>query len=319
MRWLFIWLLPLLLWMPTPAAAHPLAPVALTVRQGADEVVATLKRARVQPRGAAFAPRFPVSCTRVGPPVLEEATSFVRTSYRLRCDALTGARFGIDGLTEADVDGIIIVHLRDGRVVEGLVDRSDDHVAVPAAPSWSETSRAFAASGLRHLLAGWDHLLFVLGLALLLRQPRRVLLALTAFTAGHALSMGAATLGVIDVPSAWAEVAIALSLVWLARELVIRDADERDAKRPYVAALGIGLVHGLGFAAAFTTAGVSAATLPLALGSFHLGIELGQVLVVVPTLVVLAKVRAPRRWEIPAAYVMGGLAFMWLLERGAPL
>ncbi len=178
-------------------------------------------------------------------------------------------------------------------------------------------------------------MLFVVGVFLLLRRPRRVLIALTAFTLGHGLSLCAATLGWIELPSRLAESAIAATLIWLAWEIVVRRHDGQDSsremKRPYLAAVGVGLVHGLGFAAAFSEAGVTGPSLSLALIAFHMGIELGQVAVVV---VVLGTLRAlstsrsgsgsgsrkrGRTLELAAGYAIGSLAFMWLVERATGL
>ncbi len=316
------------------AAAHPLAPLALSVEQHGEEVTATLKRSRVQPRGAAFAARFPKSCEALSPFTVTDHESFALEHHALRCDgSLVGAQFGIDGLSEANLDALVRVTLDDGRVLRGLLDRSSDGFVVPERTTALDTMKAFGRSGILHLLEGLDHVLFVVGVVLLLRRPRHVLIALTAFTVGHGLSMCAATLGWIDLPSRVAEAAIAATLIWLAWEIVQRGRDEhdtggssRDLRRPYLAAVGVGLVHGLGFAAAFSEAGVTGPNLPLALIAFHMGIELGQVAVVVAALIALRAVSGARsglrsgsaRGEtlrLVAGYAIGSLAFMWLVER----
>ena len=313
MRWLIFMLLML---APTLGVAHPLAPLAVTLEQEGDEMVATLKRSRVMPRNASFALRFPSACQRIGTMVLEEHESHVSERYRLRCSPLLGEAFGVTGLTEANVDAVVDLRLADGRRAQGLLDRSEDSFVVAADSRPTSVVLPMVRSGIDHLLRGWDHLLLVLGLTLLLRRPRRVLLALTAFTTGHALSMGAAALGWIHLPSQIAEIGIAATLVWLARELLVRPEEERRIKQPYVAALAIGLVHGLGFATAFADAGVAEAVLPTALLAFHVGIEIAQLLVVALALLAL-RVSSTRSIKVePAmAYAMGSLAFMWLIER----
>ena len=287
------------------AAAHPLAPLALSVEQHGEEVTATLKRSRVQPRGAAFAARFPKSCEALSPFTVTDHESFALEHHALRCDgSLVGAQFGIDGLSEANLDALVRVTLDDGRVLRGLLDRSSDGFVVPERTTALDTMKAFGRSGILHLLEGLDHVLFVVGVVLLLRRPRHVLIALTAFTVGHGLSMCAATLGWIDDTG----------------------GSSRDLRRPYLAAVGVGLVHGLGFAAAFSEAGVTGPNLPLALIAFHMGIELGQVAVVVAALIALRAVSGARsglrsgsaRGEtlrLVAGYAIGSLAFMWLVER----
>jgi hypothetical protein len=311
------WVLLLLLLVPGRADAHPLAPIALSVEQQGDDVSVTVKRARVQPRGASFLPRFPSSCTSVAPVTVVEQPSFLVEQHRLRCDgSLVGATLGMDGLSEADVDAVVRVALDEDRVLQGLLDQSSDVYVVPARVPVSEVAAKLVRSGLGHLLGGFDHLLFVLGLVLLLRRPRRVLLALTAFTAGHAISMCAASLGWIALPGRIAEAAIAATLMWLALEVVQRDRAEHEMSRPYLASLAVGLVHGLGFAAAFSEAGVTGSDLGLALGAFHIGIELGQVVVVLVALLAMRLVAARRETLARAAgYAIGGVACMWLIER----
>lgn len=322
------------------ADAHPLAPLALSVEQHGEEVTATLKRSRVQPRGAAFAARFPKSCEALSPVTVTDHASFALEHHALRCDgSLVGTRFGIDGLSEANLDTLVRVTLDGGRVVRGLLDRSSDAFVVPERTTALDTMKAFGRSGVLHLLGGLDHVLFVLGVVLLLRRTRRVLVALTAFTVGHGLSMCAATLGWIDLPSRVAETAIAATLIWLAWEIVQRGGERRavprgstpadgaDMRRTYLAAIGVGLVHGLGFAAAFSEAGVTGPNLSLALVAFHVGIEFGQIAVVVVAALIALRIVSGARsgvgsgagrgqpLRLIAGYGIGSLAFMWLVER----
>ena len=302
------------------ARAHPLAPVALWVDEGEHEVTVQLKRARVMPPGATFSARLPQRCRSLSTRI-EPDTSFVVETQRVRCEgSLVGARFGVDGLTGAGIDAVVRVRLADGRVVRALLDESVDVFVVPERMSASQLALSFGRSGLEHLLGGLDHVLLVLGLVLLLGAPRRVLLALTAFTVGHGLSMCAAVLGWIALPVALAEAGIAATLVLLAWEALRRrrepSGETHGMKRPYLAALLVGLVHGLGFAAVFSDAGLSGTDLLLGLGAFHLGIELGQLVVVVLGLLALRLAAKHRgRLEPALAYGIGAVAYMWFLER----
>ena len=307
-----------LLLLSATAYAHPLAPVALWVDEG-EEIVVQLKRARVMPPGARFAARLPEGCRAVGTQTHEE-TSFVIEETRLRCEgSLVGATFGVDGLSSADVDAVVRIRFADGRVVRALLDETTDDFVVPERMSSTELAMSFGQSGLEHLVGGLDHVLLVIGLVLLLGRPRRVLLALTAFTVGHGLSMFAAVLGWIALPTEIAEAGIAATLVWLSWEVVRNSKDDekkRDIKRPYTAALLVGLVHGLGFAAVFSDAGLNGMDLVLGLGAFHVGIELGQLLFVVLGLGLLRATGDHRAFLRPAVgYVIGAVAYMWLIER----
>jgi hydrogenase/urease accessory protein HupE len=172
--------------------------------------------------------------------------------------------------------------------------------------------------GCEHLLGGADHLLFVLGLALWLRAPRRLLAAVTGFTAGHSATLSLATLGWLRVPAAPVELAIAASLFWLATKLA---AGERGiARSAWRMAAALGLLHGLGFAGALAQAGLPAGEIPLALVAFNLGIELAQLGAVAALLAARAAIQrlAPRppAWLAQApAYAIGTLAAALVFER----
>lgn len=308
------WLITLLIaFAPSVVFAHPLAPVALWIDDNGHELEVQLKVARVMPIAASFAARLPAGCRSLGTDYQEE-TSFVVETQRVQCDALVGSQWGVEGLSHADVDAVVRVRFEDGRVVRALLDESEDVFVVPERTSWSELAVSFGRSGLEHLVGGLDHVLLVLGLVLLLGAPRRVLIALTAFTLGHGLSMFAAVLGWVALPTAIAEAAIAATLVWLAWE-VVRQRDT-SIKRPYVAALTVGLIHGLGFAAVFSDAGLTGGDLLLGLGAFHLGIELGQVAIVLVGLVAMRLATKHRTKVEPLiGYGIGAVAYMWLIER----
>lgn len=306
---------------PLFAHAHPLAPVVLFVEEQGEDMLVRVKRARAQPTGAAFEARVPAGCERVSPPTVTEAASYVIEQSRFRCSeglapGWAGAEFGVDGLSEAGVDAVVRVTLMDGSVSRGLLDRSEDVFIVPERGSLLTTTESFVRGGFSHLLGGLDHVLLVLGLVLLLGDPRRIFLALTAFTLGHGLSMCAATFGWIVSSAYLAEIAIALTLLWLAREIVRHREGPAGLRQPYVASFAVGLVHGLGFASAFAGAGMSGLDLGLALGAFHVGIELGQGLIVGAALLLMWLARPHREpMQQLAGYATGAIAFMWVIER----
>jgi len=317
-----------LLWSQV-ATAHPLAPVGLSVREAGDAVEVELRYARVQPKGTApgaigqtpgvaFAPRFPAFCALTEPATRQDETAVILERFRLHCSGpLVGAAFGVDGLSQANVDGVVRVELASGQVHHGLLDRSDDTFVVPPSQTFFSVASDYLRLGFEHLALGFDHVLLVLGLALLLRRPKRVLLALTAFTVGHAISLCTATLGAVALPRAPVEIGIAASLMWLAWE-VMRDRSA-ELRRPYAAAMAVGLVHGLGFASALTEAGLTRADLAPALAGFHVGIELGQLLFVSVALgcchLADATQRLPPRWRAAPALAIGSIAAMWCIER----
>ncbi|MGL6210794.1 MAG: HupE/UreJ family protein, partial [Paracoccaceae bacterium] len=184
--------------------------------------------------------------------------------------------------------------------------------------------------GVDHILQGFDHLLFVFVLVCLIRNWRRLLGAVTAFTVAHSLSLAAASLGWIIIPSAPVEAVIALSIAVLAAELLRAPASKPSLteRAPWVVAFAFGLLHGLGFASALLDIGLPEGDVPLALLAFNVGVEVGQILFIAVVLAVGAAYArlypAGRRQILPgspglrtAAYAIGTLAAFWVFERMA--
>src|SRR5262249_12390020 len=132
--------------------------------------------------------------------------------------------------------------------------------------------------GIEHILFGFDHLLFVLALILIVRNTRLLLLTVTAFTVAHSITLSLATLGVVHVPRPPVEACIALSILLLASEIVRsqRSQPSLTARWPWAVAFSFGLLHGLGFASALIDVGLPQGEVPLALFAFNLGVEAGQ-------------------------------------------
>jgi hydrogenase/urease accessory protein HupE len=222
-----------------------------------------------------------------------------------------------------------------GRIVPGDPDRAS--FLVPAVPTTLGVVSTYLKLGVEHILSGIDHLAFVLGLLLLTPVWRKLWRTVTAFTVAHSLTLALATLGVVQVPQAPVEAAIALSIVLVAREawLVAREAAgpgtalaARPAHglRPWWMAFAFGTLHGLGFAGALSQVGLPETDIPLALLSFNIGVELGQLAFVAAALVVRALVgpviarlspASGLRWRLIPALVIGCLAMFWCIERVA--
>jgi hydrogenase/urease accessory protein HupE len=193
---------------------------------------------------------------------------------------------------------------------------------VPAGESKLGVVRGYTRLGVEHILTGWDHLLFVLGLVLLVGRGRTLLWTITAFTVGHSITLSLAVLGFARIPPAPVEVLIACSIFIVGVELT-REMSGRATwthRLPWAMALAFGLLHGLGFAGALAQVGLPADEIPLALFSFNVGIEVGQLLFVGLVLAARVALRMlPVRWPqasalIPA-YAIGSLAAYWVFER----
>jgi hydrogenase/urease accessory protein HupE len=204
---------------------------------------------------------------------------------------------------------------------------------VVAAPGAGEVAGTYFALGVEHILQGLDHQLFVLALLLLVGGTRRLVGTVTAFTVAHSFTLAAATLGWVRVAVPPVEATIALSIVFVAAEIVRKGRGEASLteRRPWVVAFVFGLLHGLGFAGALRQVGLPETAIPLSLAFFNVGVEAGQLLFVGAALSVLAVIRpamarlagrpAAGLWDLadavarPAAYGIGLLAAWWVIER----
>ena len=222
-----------------PAAAHPLAPSLLSVEESADGAIAvSFKMARQQPTGAEIAPELPERCVPAERPRVETDEQSVTVRWTAHCGAegIVGARFGVLGLAETGTNALLRVALRDGRRVQAVLHARAPSLVVPERVSALGAFRDYLRLGALHIATGFDHLLFVFGLVLLASSMSRLLWTVTAFTAGHSVTLSLAALGVVRFPSAPIEVAIAVTILVLALELraqeKVRRANRRCAAAP---------------------------------------------------------------------------------------
>ena len=180
----------------------------------------------------------------------------------------------------------------------------------------------YSLLGVDHILSGFDHLTFVLALLLIVSSMRRLLITVTSFTLAHSLTLAAATLGIMWVPGPPVEATIALSILFLASELVRINRGQAGltAQYPWLIAFVFGLLHGFGFAGALSEVGLPQNEVPVALLMFNVGVELGQLIFITAVMVLLYALRRFRsEWpawvrQVPA-YGIGGIAGFWFIER----
>jgi hydrogenase/urease accessory protein HupE len=231
-------------------------------------------------------------------------------------------------LSETRIDVLARLVRLDGTVqLERILPVNPSFVG-RASPGRLEVVRTYTILGIEHILSGFDHLLFVLALVLLVHGMRRLLVTITAFTAAHSLTLAGATLGWVHVPGPPVEASIALSIMFVASEIVHTRQGRYSVTQqyPWVVAFTFGLLHGFGFAGALAEVGLPQSSIPIALLFFNVGVEIGQLLFVGAVLAVFAVARrAGQRLRLPqpswllriAPYVIGGLASFWLVERVA--
>jgi hydrogenase/urease accessory protein HupE len=270
----------------------------------------------------------PEGVTNLKPPVVQELNDSLieRRWIDAGPNGLAGKRVDIKGLQFTITDALVRFEFLDGRTVQTIVRPSQPWVEIAATQTRWEVSGTYVVEGIRHILFGADHLLFVLGLLLIVGNRWMLVKTVTAFTVAHSITLAIATLGVADIPALPLNAAIALSILFLGPEIVRvwRGQTSFTIRHPWVVAFAFGLLHGFGFATALTSAGLPRQDLPLALLSFNVGVELGQLAFVALVLALEQSFRAlqvnwPRWVQALPGYVVGSLGAFWTIQRVAPL
>ena len=259
-------------------------------------------------------------------PVISRMTddAMVQTWRLSAVESLAGQELRIDGLSNTMTDALVRIEFADGREwIERLTPGTPGAI-IPAGQSGWMVVVTYLKLGVEHIILAVDHLLFVLALILIAPNLRELIKAITAFTAAHSITLAAATLGFVHVPPKPVEATIALSIAFVALEIVrAREGSPGIAARaPWVVAFAFGLLHGFGFAGALGEIGLPAGHIPMALLFFNGGVEIGQLLFVAVVLSLAALVRLGRRplpqWSalIPP-YLIGSLAMFWVIQRAS--
>lgn len=313
------------------ASAHPLAPSLLRLDVNDDGSIEILWRTPAsRPIGAELTPQLPTRCRPLTEPrvALSSDGRAVEQRWRAECGdvGIVGAAVSVGGLFTTSTNVVVEVNRNDGTSARGLLHRGHDVFVVPRVQGSGAIFVDYLRLGVEHLLSGPDHVLFVLGLLLLIRSGRRLVQAITSFTVGHSVSLALAALDVVRLPQDPIEVAIALSLIVLALDIVRAHKELSPGpmmRWPWAVCAAFGLIHGLGFAGALTHTGLPEHAIPLSLMAFNVGVELGQLLIVVVGLLCWRGIRrwrflrSPRfeRFEQVPAYTIGSLAAFWVIER----
>lgn len=268
------------------------------------------------------APVVPANCT-ADRGTRELTTASLRVVRTLTCvDGLAGRRLAVSGLDTTITDVLVRVAPL-GRPVQTarLTADAPGFTVHEQARRW-DVARTYLMIGVEHILFGFDHLFFVLALVLLLQRGWVVARAVTAFTLSHSITLVGTTLGFLGLPQRPVESVIALSIIFLAVEVVkAREGEARLSQRvPWLVAFLFGLLHGFGFAGALKEIGLPQGDVPMALLTFNLGVEAGQLFVVLAALAVLAGIRRwfPQRLRTAAVsttYLIGITASYWFIER----
>ncbi len=312
-----------------PALAHRLSPAFFGLTETAPNVFTVQWKVSISGGLAAvLEPQVPEGCS-----LTEAVRTYVIDDVRLQhatlqCpDGLAGKGFTVNGLSQTQTDVLLRVDYLNGSSSNHRLTPDAPATVIPEQPSTFEVVQTYLVLGVEHILLGIDHLLFVLALLLLVNGFGRLVATVTAFTVAHSITLGAATLGFVHVPSAPVEAIIALSILFLASELARRRTVAEGAvdanltnRFPWLVAFAFGLLHGFGFAGALSEVGVPEQAVPLALLFFNVGVELGQLLFIAAVfgfawLVRLTAVSVPQIWQRAVAYGIGSVAAFWVVER----
>jgi hydrogenase/urease accessory protein HupE len=268
--------------------------------------------------------KLPEGVHELGAPNVEELADSLleRRSIGVGPGGLAGKRIEFPGLELTLIDVLVRVAGADGGVATLLVHPSQAWVDVPARQGTLEVMAVYVQHGIEHILGGPDHLLFLLGLLLLVRSARRLVATITAFTVAHSITLALATLGVVRLPGPPIEAAIALSIVLVGVEIARLQRGETSLaiELPWAVAFAFGLLHGIGFAGALIRVGLPQSEIPLALFSFNVGVEIAQlgfVAAMLPVLSLFRRVRIvwPAWARLAPAYAIGSLAAFWFFDR----
>ncbi len=305
--------------------AHRLQPAYLEINeQSAGKFSILWKRPFVGSRPMNISPQLPAGCSNITEPVVQTLDSGAVERWLVDCGSsgMINETIVVGGLPLTQTDTLLRLQLIDGSMHTTVLRPESPSFVVPEKASKSKVAGSYLVFGIEHILGGFDHLLFVLGLLLIVRNTRLLIKTITAFTFAHSVTLAMASLGFVHVPQAPVEAVIALSIIFLASELAKQHRGEigLTSRAPWLVALTFGLLHGFGFAGALTEVGLPQSDIPLALLFFNVGVEVGQLMFVAGVLCVTWMIKKMKfRWpvwvaQVPA-YAIGSLAAFWFIQR----
>lgn len=325
----WIWLLLLLPigshWVGSLAHAHESRPAYLELKQTAKDTFDLLWKVPAQGDNLRLGlyVRLPDSAETLSDPLsMFVGGAFVeRWSFREPA-SLVDTTIHIDGLSNTLTDVLVRIERLDGTTQIARLMPEAPSMVVTAAPSGWQVAKTYFFIGVEHILLGLDHLLFVLGLYLLVDRGSMLVKTITAFTVSHSITLALSAFSVIRVPDVPLNAAIALSILFLGPELVRKWRGESSLtiRHPWVVAFAFGLLHGIGFASGLSITGLPPTEIPSALLFFNLGVEAGQLACVFLAISVAKSLHTleldqPKQVRRIPAYVVGSLGAFWTIQR----
>lgn len=322
---IYIFCVVLIVIAPGPGSAHTLGIDKAELVEKSDGTYALISRVPDRLAHLITTPQLPERCTLRGNPAGERGVYEVRFIFACSTPLNAGDVINLPWQREG---AMLTARWHDAEPVTRFAGREGSTIPLvlsqylAGSGSTAAAATRYTVLGFEHILDGIDHLLFILGLLLLVRGPWMLVKTITAFTVAHSITLALAVLGVVNIPSAPVEAAIALSIVFLAVEIVNarRQRFGLAYRKPWLVAFGFGLLHGLGFAGALSQIGLPPQEVPVALVFFNVGVEIGQLVFVAGILVahwiwLRLPVRLPQWAELVPVYVLGTIATYWFFER----
>ena len=244
--------------------------------------------------------------------------------WQISCSGgLAGDTLRIDGLQNTITDVLLRLQHEGGSIETVRLTPKQTSYVIQGEQSIYQVASTYLILGVEHILLGIDHLLFVFALLLIVNSTRKLIITITAFTIAHSITLAAATLNIFNVPQQPVEAVIALSILFLAVEIMHGKQGKPGyaARWPWLVAFCFGLLHGFGFAGALTEIGLPQHSIPPALVFFNIGVELGQLFFILCVMLLAWLLRMAdmkkmfEKSESVAVYSIGGLASFWLIER----
>lgn len=308
--------------------SHALAPSLLQLeeqrgKQGTSEGLFLYWKTSAKSNGYPLSPKLPSNCVLQSKPTFATDNQSVMLTGQVNCSSmsLVGRSIGIYNILNNITPVLVRIKRADGSIVSGLINAENPVFVVPQKTSTGDVINEYIGLGVEHLLTGYDHVLFVIAIVLLISRVGTLIKAISCFTLGHSISLALSTFNVISLPTGIVEILIAASIVAMALEICNKTSlFERNV---WLVATLFGLLHGLGFAAVLSDFNLPKTELISALLSFNIGIELGQLLVVAVCLL-LGKIVTflnAEKWNVFAnspryvAYAFGSISAFWVIER----
>ncbi len=315
-----------------PAFPHALQPGFVEIEAlGGDNYDIGWKVPQVAGKPMPIRPLLPENCDRREPARLSFTGNAFHARWTAACPGgLTGKAIAVEGLERTSTDVLVHIALAPDRTQTLRLTPDTISAIIPADPGLWDVVETYTLLGIDHILLGIDHILFVLALILLVGGGWKLVKTITAFTVAHSITLSAAALGFVEFPGPPVEATIALSIVFLAHEIAVREPGRPrlSERQPWIVAFAFGLLHGLGFAGALAETGLPHNEIPAALLAFNVGVEIGQLLFVGAVLILVAVLRwsiarhrsygrVARFASTALVYAIGSSASLWLIERVA--